>query len=114
MDRAHALNASSWGSNSRDETDFGVPSALSVGNTKIVFFECKLYACFQKNDFYMDALPHYGLNGSELSLNNLSFDGVKDILSTPISCWGGTSFNAQKAEEVANTIGAYFENVLID
>ncbi|MBF03220.1 MAG: hypothetical protein CMP76_07985 [Flavobacterium sp.] len=68
----------------------------------------------QKNDFYMDALPHYGLNGSELSLNNLSFDGVKDILSTPISCWGGTSFNAVKAEEVANTIGAYFENVLIE
>ncbi|WP_130736727.1 hypothetical protein [Flavobacterium sp. J27] len=65
-----------------------------------------------KDDYYMDKLQHYGLNGSDINLSNLNFDSIKNLFSTPISCWNGTSFDGARAQEVANNIGKWHEMLL--
>lgn len=61
-----------------------------------------------KKDFFMDTLPHFGLNGT----GGFNFDVIKNYLSTPISCWGGSSFSGEKANTEGVKIGAYFERLL--
>jgi hypothetical protein len=67
-----------------------------------------------KKDFFMDKLAHYGLNGvaTKQGLNGFDFNDVKQYLSTPISCWGGSGFTGSQASETAVIIGSFFEKLL--
>lgn len=65
-----------------------------------------------KKDFFMDKLKHYGLNGVADDASNFNFNTVKDYLSTPVSCWGGSAFSGERANAEGAKIGAYFEAIL--
>lgn len=68
----------------------------------------------ETKDFYMD-LPHFALNGttetggtSSTNENiNLSLDGVEAFFQVPISCWGGTAFNATTAKTAFDAVESF-------
>lgn len=68
-------------------------------------------------DYFMEGLQHYALNG-KVDVNNIKLDdltafrNVKDFLKTPVSCWGGTAFDAAKADETYQIIGNFFTDLL--
>jgi hypothetical protein len=76
-----------------------------------------IYTTFK--DYFMDQLQHYALNGVQNSglqgydfgkLTN--FNNVKGFLKTPVSCWGGTAFDAAKADETYQIIGEFFTDLI--
>lgn len=68
-------------------------------------------------DYFMSGLKHYALNGAASPAlngwtNSISFDSVKNLLKTPVSCIGGTAFDANKADEVYQIIGNFYTDYI--
>lgn len=68
----------------------------------------------EKKDFFMDKMPHYGLNGlhgdtSQVvsQISNLFKDFSFDNLFNSIDCWGGTAFDSDYLKRVIPQITDY-------